>query len=833
LGECFLNKRNRLYIIVFILFVAIRGIPEIQTGSLPAGWDTTNYYAPWTMAYIKHGILNQHFVAAPPMVFCLILLTNSFTNNIWFTLKLFSPVLYGFLGVSVLYFVLNYLQWGQRKSIMCLMLLMFQPTALRISWDLLKNELALAFLFLQLSLTYSSRKKNDQKTIILMTAFSLLIVLSHQYVSIIYFAILASILIDKNNTRSFKKHVAIVNIPALALFMVIFCIYIGWLQPLTSFNGETDWFFKTVHYTDLPAFSISTNYISMFGSYQGFLTMTMKLFFLQYIFALPLIPFGFWNDRCLTPFLAITFVGSFLPVLTPSFGIPDWDRWMFMLVYPFVFYSANAITKLLSAHAEGGRNGPRLGAVPKLSKSMIKKTLGLVYIAFIVVFGINYVVGNVSFFYNPILGYIPLSMSHKPLSSQEAHDIITNINWLNAQNLDHSTNASSITHSSQTENESPTCLICEYKNHGFVRVYLDERIEIVAFNKDLNTALNFARSKSYFRIFLLLTTEPFVREYKTVNEMPTYSLFMLEDAPTFKTVTIKLDGSIDPPTAPIRRNGSIYTLTSSFRTDVDGITIGLDDITLDGGGYVLQGKGTGTGIDLSERRNVTIKNIRVKSFLHGFRLFSSLSNRISGNNVTQNAVAIYAYNSSSNTIVSNTITNNWGGVYLYSRSDGNNITENLISDNFGAIYVWESSNNTVLGNHIFSNNEYGICLDRSLANSLLRNRVENNKVGVWLKPYSFGNIIFHNCFMNNTSHARVENTTSIWDEGYPSGGNYWSGYAGVDLNNDSIGDTPFLIDADNADKYPLMSYCCSNLNVQPVDQQHSLHSKLKLIPKKS
>jgi len=54
----------------------------------------------------------------------------------------------------------------------------------------------------------------------------------------------------------------------------------------------------------------------------------------------------------------------------------------------------------------------------------------------------------------------------------------------------------------------------------------------------------------------------------------------------------------------------------------------------------------------------------------------------------------------------------------------------------------------------------------------------------------------------------------IWDNGYPSGGNYWSDYKDADLysgpyqnetGSDGIGDTPYTIDANNVDRYPLMS----------------------------
>jgi hypothetical protein len=44
---------------------------------------------------------------------------------------------------------------------------------------------------------------------------------------------------------------------------------------------------------------------------------------------------------------------------------------------------------------------------------------------------------------------------------------------------------------------------------------------------------------------------------------------------------------------------------------------------------------------------------------------------------------------------------------------------------------------------------------------------------------------------------------NFWDNG--SEGNYWSNYNGTDANRDGIGDTPYIIEVNSTDRYPLMS----------------------------
>jgi len=97
------------------------------------------------------------------------------------------------------------------------------------------------------------------------------------------------------------------------------------------------------------------------------------------------------------------------------------------------------------------------------------------------------------------------------------------------------------------------------------------------------------------------------------------------------------------------------------------------------------------------------------------------------------------------------------------------------------------------------------------SNVITCNVLSKNDCGVLLFSCQ-NNTFHHNNFINNEEQVGgfLKNT---WDNGYPSGGNYWTDYGGVDLysgpyqnetGSDGIGDTPYVIEENNRDNYPLM-----------------------------
>jgi len=239
----------------------------------------------------------------------------------------------------------------------------------------------------------------------------------------------------------------------------------------------------------------------------------------------------------------------------------------------------------------------------------------------------------------------------------------------------------------------------------------------------------------------------------------------------------------------------------------------------------------------------------------GIYLTEHTCGSITDNNVA-NGIAI---DTSSMTIYRNNIT---GGINAYSLSESGNY-ENILENNLtGTIHLdgWEldasiNGNNikggivlsrggaSISGNNIqggikvysalasisansiasnYSDTGIYIYVDRYYLSEppqieIFKNNICENQVGISLIGMSpnFGCSIYHNNYIDNIHQVGNVTVSEVaWDDGYPSGGNYWSDYNGTDLysgpyqnetESDEIGDTPYTIDENNTDNYPLMS----------------------------
>jgi parallel beta-helix repeat protein len=102
------------------------------------------------------------------------------------------------------------------------------------------------------------------------------------------------------------------------------------------------------------------------------------------------------------------------------------------------------------------------------------------------------------------------------------------------------------------------------------------------------------------------------------------------------TIYIRANGSVDPATAPIL---SLDNITYIFTDNInDSLILEKDNILVDAVGYTLEGTGAydSKGLSITERSNVTIKNMTIEAFGYGIYLYESKNIHISGNNITTN-----------------------------------------------------------------------------------------------------------------------------------------------------------------------------------------------------
>jgi hypothetical protein len=251
--------------------------------------------------------------------------------------------------------------------------------------------------------------------------------------------------------------------------------------------------------------------------------------------------------------------------------------------------------------------------------------------------------------------------------------------------------------------------------------------------------------------------------------VPTFLVVSADSQAPLSTVFIRADGSVSPTSAPIVQNGNTYTFTDNLYA---AIKIQKSNIILDGAGYTLSGPYNGTAMDVW--------------------LIGQGPNQLPNGTLAQYVI----------------------GIDLASPTVEGVTIENLNVKNFSiGMYIW-TKNNTITSNGV-SNNIVGILLSGS-NESVTRNYIADNQRGLFFGFNNKGDIIpsdiviNHNDFENNIvqlngCECKDYNTTEpphSWDDGRQ--GNFWSDYNGTDTNGDGIGDTRYVIDVLNQDRYPLM-----------------------------
>jgi hypothetical protein len=170
-------------------------------------------------------------------------------------------------------------------------------------------------------------------------------------------------------------------------------------------------------------------------------------------------------------------------------------------------------------------------------------------------------------------------------------------------------------------------------------------------------------------------------------------------------------------------------------------------------------------------------------------------------------------------IVNNSLGGAWWWAVNVLKLDNLTFLDNVyVSGRYGAMSTYSSTNLTLANNEFSGGREGGVSFRDSRFVNFSWNIIQGSlKYGIELNN-STNSDLNHNSFVNEWADPLQAyddmGPENFWDDGYPSGGNYWSDYNGTDVmsgpnqdvpGSDGIGDTPYIIDADSQDNYPLMS----------------------------
>lgn len=206
-----------------------------------------------------------------------------------------------------------------------------------------------------------------------------------------------------------------------------------------------------------------------------------------------------------------------------------------------------------------------------------------------------------------------------------------------------------------------------------------------------------------------------------------------------------------------------------------------------------------------------IQDIDTSNTVNGKPIFFLVNQSV--NQSPQNAGYIAIVNCTNIAVTEAFLERNWQNLLLaYTK----NSTINKITSTMGMDSIWliESKNCSILNNNVVDNIWGGIALVNSFNCTFKGNTLRSNGgYGLFLSDSS-DNQFYHNNFISNQRQTWLYGDShNSWDDGYPSGGNFWDNYTGTDekngvnqneSGNDDLGDTPFIIDQNNIDNYPLM-----------------------------
>jgi hypothetical protein len=430
-----LLKKNVWVLAAFLIPMAIRSVPEILSWPYILGIDTVRFIPIiQSGAAFSQGLLSfVHF----HLFYSLATLFYYVMPDAILIVKVFGPLILAFVSVTSYLYARRGLGWSGFKSFLVALLVATYFVSLRNSWDLYSQSFALIFLLAALIVFKSSSSSMRYPAVFV---FMILTVLGHELVAVILFFVFGLEAVRFLIKKSRRDFLFLVIMLCLSCSLFLFSHYSqssGIVVIPIADNGLE------------PSIALSL--------------LIAGLMVYCYGLILPFAILGFvgLKDWVLRYWVILCVVIPLITMLFPMNPLYFWDRWVYLLVYPLLFFAVHGLDKFWRFWSI--YKGKILRLVPKI--------FAIAYVVLLLALSGFYLAAspNNQFSYfsasNPFLAYIPSSMLQNALPIEDNPAFVSCLEWLNT---------TSVGNSVIVEHYVLYDLICLYvKNRLVIPVYED------------------------------------------------------------------------------------------------------------------------------------------------------------------------------------------------------------------------------------------------------------------------------------------------------------------------------------------------------------------------
>ncbi len=418
----FLASEKQMAIMVFVICISVRVIPELAAYPHPIGYDVVNYYIPKVVNFQEQwSTISKQF---PLYVTFLYFLSTPVGLSAHAVVTSVAVALAGIFGVSLFYIGRTLLNLQIIQSIFLATFVVFQMAVLRTFWDLHRDVMALAAMLFVFSLL--GRNATGWKVLSITLALTAITVAADRMIGALLCVSLAAYLIM---TR--RKDVGLIAILGISLFSILMVTSYqpGYPNTNTATGGTSG--------INTPEFYSQGNLLVFFIVVNCLVAAPATIGFLHLQNSLLKIP------------LLVSLAGSFSWLVFPENSLLAADRWIVLTGI------------LLSIFAGYGS----LRLVNKLKSNFSTIVACLIIVAFAVI-GLAYALmpyDSPFILYGAVRNYItyfaPVTMQFNSLDIQDNDNLLLAIAQIN-ENTEHN-----------------AIIVGEPQWRGFMELYLkDDRI---------------------------------------------------------------------------------------------------------------------------------------------------------------------------------------------------------------------------------------------------------------------------------------------------------------------------------------------------------------------